>query len=300
MRFRGFDLNLLAALQALADEGSVSAAARRMHMSQPAMSAALARLRTALGDEILIPSGRRMILTPRARSLLPRVDRILGETEELLHASARFDPLSDERTLRISASDYVTEVLLTPLIVRLARQAPRIRVELFPPPRIPAIALDKGDLDLLFTPEGYVSREHPARLIFSDDHVVVGWSENPALAGPLTLETYMNCGHVTVAFGSNRELSFAEQFLAAEGHERRIEVYASSFMSVPAMLVGTERLSLMHKRLAAVACKRLPLIMVPPPVPIPRLREMAQFHRVRQNDPALQWFLDQAEEVMAS
>src|SRR5690606_27556295 len=103
---RSFDLNLLRALDALLSESHVSAAARKLNLSQPATSAALSRLRAALGDPLLVREGRSMILTHLARDLQPRVRRLLEEIEETLKPARRFDPANSERRFRIAANDY--------------------------------------------------------------------------------------------------------------------------------------------------------------------------------------------------
>jgi len=137
MRMKGFDLNLLVALDALLSEQNVSRAAERLNLSQPAASAALARLRTYFQDDILSVSGRRMLPTAHADSLAPLLADAMQAVERLLSTSAEFDPATSQRTFRIVASDYITTVLLTPLLPKLERLAPRVRLEL----HLPRIAL---------------------------------------------------------------------------------------------------------------------------------------------------------------
>ncbi len=293
MRFMGLDLNLLAAFQILVEERSVSAAARRMHLSQSAMSAALGRLRESFDDELLVQTGNRMMLTPHAERLSSKVAEVLGLAEELIHLSTHFAPETAVRRFRISASDYITAVLLAPLTASLSRSAPGLMLEILPPNELPALSLERGDYDLLFTPEQYISRDHPARLIFPERHLVVGWDQNPVLAKPLTLEGFLSCGHVVVEFGPRRHPAFAESAVAHLELARRIEVIAPSFTAIPPMLVGTQRLALVHERLAHHFAKQLPLALREPPFEIPAMREMVQYHAVREKDPGLQWLLGQ-------
>ena len=122
MRRKGLDLNLLIALDVLLDEGNVSRAAERLHLSQPAASAALGRLRNYLGDELLVLHGKRMIPTSYAESLRPEVKRILEQVDGVISMSAECNPLRSERVFRLMASDYITTVLLIPLAAKLEVQ----------------------------------------------------------------------------------------------------------------------------------------------------------------------------------
>ena len=123
VNIRTFDLNLLRALHALLENCNVSAAARQLNLSQPATSAALSRLRRALGDVLLVRNGNRMSLSPRAERLLPRVRLLMSEIELALRDD-RFDPTTSERAFRIAATDDAIEIIVTPLIERLGIAAP--------------------------------------------------------------------------------------------------------------------------------------------------------------------------------
>src|SRR4051812_31516925 len=120
MRFKGLDLNLLLALQVLLEERSVTRAARRLNVSQPAMSAALARLRDYFDDELLVAHGKRMHPTAHAERLAGPVAQLLGDIDGLLTANARFDPRETRRRFVIVASDYITTAVIGPLTQRLA------------------------------------------------------------------------------------------------------------------------------------------------------------------------------------
>src|SRR5690606_1858747 len=133
MRFNGLDLNLLLALQVLLEERSVTRAARRLNISQPAMSAALSRLRDYFQDDILVAQGKAMHPTPQAASLAVPVRRLLADLDALLTSTAVFDPATTQRSFRLVASDYITASVIGPLAERLADVAPRIRLELMLP-----------------------------------------------------------------------------------------------------------------------------------------------------------------------
>ena len=129
MRLDNFDLNLLIAFDILVEERSVTRAARRLNLTQSATSAALKRLREAMQDEILVQHGKKMIPTPHALRLAPQVTAAIAQLRSLISASAAFDPLTSSRQFRMEASDYITTVLLVPLLSVLAREAPGACIE---------------------------------------------------------------------------------------------------------------------------------------------------------------------------
>ncbi len=289
MRLKGLDLNLLVALDALLETRSVSAAARRLNLSQPAMSAALARLRDYFDDGILVSSGRRMHPTAYAEALAPQLKACLRELDAMLSSSAVFDPAKTQRTFSIVATDYITAAVLAPLAERLAQRAPGLRIDILAPHDDSAEQLNQGKVDLLITPDVYVHPDHPAELLFEERQVVAGWAENPLFRRPLTVEDVFAAGHVAVSFGQQRTASFADQRLALMGKARKIEVTAASFMAVPWLLRGTRRLALMHERLAKAMAEVFPIAYAPLPFDFPIMREMVQHHRTRGQDDGLTW-----------
>src|SRR5688572_30072281 len=116
MRLDNFDLNLLVAFDALLEERNVTWAARRLNVTQSAMSASLKRLRDSLGDPILVQHGKAMVPTPHALALAPEVARAIATLRSLISAGTAFDPTKSDRCFKIAASDYVTTVLLVPLL----------------------------------------------------------------------------------------------------------------------------------------------------------------------------------------
>ncbi|MEO9132184.1 MAG: LysR family transcriptional regulator [Sphingomonas sp.] len=293
MRFKGLDLNLLTALDVLIEERSVSRAAERLHLSQPAMSAALRRLREYFNDPILAAHGKKMIPTPHALRLRPMVRDLLTGVEEMVAVSTRFDPATSHRRFRIGASDYLSTVLFTTLVPQLQRVAPHITLELVQPSDTMLPALEQGELDLIITPEEHVASDHPCELLFEERHVVAGWCDNPVFAAPMTEAVFLAAGHVAVEIGRLRPTSFAETLLRAQGRTRLIEVLVNSFSVAPEMLINTNRLAVMHERLARTYVARIPLTYVDMPFDFPIMREMMQYHRTRADDAGLRWLIGQ-------
>lgn len=289
MRFKGLDLNLLIALDALLTERNVSVAARKVFLSQSAMSGALSRLREHFGDELLVPVGRKMVLTSAAELLAEPLRQLVLQIEATVGASLKFEPLKSTRTFVVHASDYITEVVLNHVVPIIAQEAPGVVLEIVPPMSDPAASLESGEVDLLITPESYASEHHPTELLYEEQHVVVGWSGNPALSVPLTVDAFFALGHVVTRFAAARAVAFSESEIARMNRPRRIELVAPSFTSVPKLLIATQRIGVMHRRLAQNYAHTLPLIVQPLPFEMKPLREVIQYHQVRAADAGVHW-----------
>jgi DNA-binding transcriptional LysR family regulator len=299
MRFKGLDLNLLVAFDALLRERSVSRAAEKLHITQPAMSAALGRLREFFGDELFIPHGRRLHLTTLAQSLAPHIAELLGTAETMIETSTTFDPLTSQRSFRIVASDYITAVALVPLVARLEEISPNVRLDIFGTTDAAQRQLDEGLVDLLLTPREFAAEGHPAELLFTERHVVVGWAGNPLFDQGIDEEAFFASDHIAVAFGTSRISSFADRHVDAMDRPRRIAVTSTSFTTVPWLLIGTMRLALLHERLVRSMRRYFPIRYAPVPFEFPLMEELIQYHSARVRDDGLAWIRKQLHEVVA-
>jgi DNA-binding transcriptional LysR family regulator len=286
-----FDLNLLVALDALLTERNVTRAGNRLNLSQSAMSGALARLRHHFRDELLVPVGRHMMLTPVAEGLVEPVRDILLRVRGTLGSKPNFDPSTAERHLSIAVTDYVTEILMAEVLRRARREAPGITFELRPVGRRATEDLESGELDFLISPEGYVSSAQPTEVLFEDTYTCVVWAGNTAVGSSLTLDQYLSLGHVVVnVAGAEPPSNYDEQFLRRSNVKRRVEVSVPTFGLAPQLVVGTDRATTITTRLAAKYADTLPLKLLPVPVPIPPMVEVLQWHKVHEYDPAHHWF----------
>lgn len=290
MDFGGLDLNLLVALDALFAERNVSRAGERLHLSQSATSGALARLREAFHDALLVQVGRKMTLTPLAEGLVEPVRDFLIQAEAIVNNSPAFEPTTSTRKFRLVMSDYAQTVVMTEALPRLQELAPGVTIEMIPIMGGEEDALDRGEIDLALGPAKYLVRGHPSERLFEDEFVCLGWSGNRELDSVLSLDTYLRLGHVVVRFGKHRELpTFDEWFIQHLGHDRRIEVVTTAFNLVPQLLVGTSRIATVHRRLAMFYQRFLPLRTVAPPLKIPKFEQFMQWHRSRDRDPGSIW-----------
>lgn len=286
-----FDLNLLVALDALLTERNVTRAGTRLNLSQSAMSGALARLRHHFRDELLVPVGRRMMLTPVAEGLVEPVRDILLQVRSTLGSRPRFEPSTATRHLSVAVSDYVAEILMADVLRRARSEAPNITFELRPVGRQATEDLEAGELDFLISPDGYVSAAQPTEVLFEDTFTCVVWTGNTSVGPSLTLDEYLALGHVVVNVGgSDPRANYDEQVLRRSRLRRRAEVSVPAFSLAPQMVVGTDRAATITTRLAVRYARILPLKLLPLPVAIPPMVEVLQWHKVREYDPAHHWF----------
>jgi DNA-binding transcriptional LysR family regulator len=286
-----FDLNLLVALDALVTERNVTRAGNRLNLSQSAMSGALARLRHHFRDELLVPVGRQMVLTPLAEGLVAPVRDILLQVRGTLGSKPRFEPATATRHLSLAVSDYVTEILMADVLRTARCEAPHITFELRPVGRRAGEDLESGELDFLIAPDGYVLSSQPTEVLFEDTYTCVVWAGSKTIGKTLTLEQYLDLGHVVVnVAGSEPPSNYDEQFLRRSNFKRRVEVSVPTFSLAPQLVVGTDRIATITTRLAARCAEILPLRLLPLPIAMPPMVEMLQWHKVHEYDPAHDWF----------
>lgn len=290
MRLDRFDLNLLVVLDALLEERNVTRASERLHIGQSATSGALARLREYFGDELLVPVGRTLMLTPLAQSLEEPVRDTLLKARATIARKPNFDPATAERRFSLSASDYVTTVMLGEAIRRIALMAPQVRLDVRSPVNQVMEVFDRGGIDLLVMPEQYTTQiKHPQERWFTDEQVCMVWSGNTAVGEALTFDTYMAMGHIAVHLGDERSASFEEWFLPRYGKQRRLEGSVDNFSTLPLLVIGTQRIVTLHRRMAEHFAQHLPLRVLKAPFDMPPLVEMLCWPRHLEHDPAHQW-----------
>lgn len=290
MHFKGLDLNLLVALDALLMEKSISRAAERLNLSQSGMSGALSRLRQYFQDDLLVQSGRKMMPTSLANSLAVSIREVLANVERTVISQHRFDPSSAKRTLRIMTSDYVSTVLLPNLSRRMQNEAPSIALEIFPLMEDPVAALELGRVDILISPKQYLSLGHPVDHLFEDYHVCIADAANETVRGDMTIERFLSLEMVTLRFGQARQTATDGPLLEQYGRTGPIAVVAPNFSAIPYFLIGTKRISLVLSRLASHFASLFPLQVLPCPIEVPSLTEGLQWHARSANDPVLKWF----------
>ncbi|HMI93987.1 MAG TPA: LysR family transcriptional regulator [Polyangiales bacterium] len=280
------DLNLLVALDALLHEESVTLAGRRIGLSQPAMSHALARLRELLNDELLTREGRLMRKTELAQELAPAVRRLVAEIEGVLLGRRRFDPKASRRSFRIAASDYSAAVLLPDLIAGLRRDAPGVQVDIFERSQLPAGELARGELDAVLTTSGRVEAPLVSEELFRESFVCVVRRKHPA-RGRLTLRRYIALDHLLVA-NPGYGPGVVDCALEARGLHRRVALRVPHFLVAPAIVARTDLVLTVPRRVLEVV-DTSELRISKPPLPLEPFAVHLVWHRRAERDPGATW-----------
>lgn len=297
MRYQHLDLNLLVALDVLLDEHNITRAAGRLHMTQSATSGVLNRLRNYFEDDLLTQVGRKMMPTPLARELKEPVREVLLKIQTSIARRPVDEPATSKRHFRIMASDYVINVVLKDALQIVHQQAPNMTFEFLSPDRQSTGMLNRGELDMIVAPEPFMVEGHPADLLFEEQFVCMAWEQNARIGDTLTLDDWQRLGHVAVVFGRERQPGLEERLVAESGLCRRLEVVAYSYHSLPQLLIGTDRIATLHRRLAEQYRAMLPLKIYPMPVALPAMREFIGWHRSLDNDAIFSWL---KEKIVAS
>lgn len=294
MHFKGFDLNLLVVLDALLEEESVSRAAVRLNVSQPAVSAALAKLRWHTGDELLEKIGRTVRLTPRAQEMIKPVKDVLREVELVLKGPSDFDPLTLDRDFSISMTSFSSQVVLPSLIERLQHEAPHVKCS------VEDIAFDAitriktGELDFcvtvlqtrLLNPRenlDQLSHEH----LFTDRWVMVGCASNPRLAEPISFEEFCAIPYVEVRPGGLPSL--VERTLDEIPNRPRAAVSVPSFSLAIRNVLDTDYVTVVPS-LTVDAQSRALLQVQEPPFHVPEIDQFLVWHSRADHEPGHRFF----------
>jgi DNA-binding transcriptional LysR family regulator len=287
MNLTALDLNLLVALDALLREANVSRAAMRIGLSQPAASHALARLRDVLGDPLLVRVGARMELTPRAQALRGPLAQALDQVRGLFIPDD-FDAASSERQFRLMMPDLAVELLVPPLMEKIARLAPNIRLDIVPW-RGPAIfsAEFARTIDLVIS-IGDAFKGFHRQLLYTDRDALAVRRGHPVGAKLARREAFLGARHVAVIIrGQNEDL--IDGWLRSKGTERRIALVVPGYIEALHIVARTDLVAFVPGRLISALAKPLSLIAVTPPLD-PGTDEQYMFYPTRaQFDPGSIW-----------
>jgi DNA-binding transcriptional LysR family regulator len=287
MNLKSLDLNLLVALDALLLEANVSRAAMRIGLSQPAASHALQRLRDLIGDPLLVRTGSRMELTPRAQALRGPLAQVLDQVRGLF-VPDEFDAASSERQFRLMMPDLAVELLMPPLMEKITRAAPHVRIDVVPW-RGPAIFTTEfaRTIDLVISIGNAFSGFHRQRLYIDSDALAVRRG-HPAGAKLRKRDAFLNARHVAVIIrGQNEDL--IDGWLRSKGIERRIALVVPGYIEALHVAARTDLVAFVPRRLIRALSKQLSLVPVAPPFD-PGIDEQFMFYPTRaQMDPGSIW-----------
>ncbi|WP_310416830.1 LysR family transcriptional regulator [Chamaesiphon sp. OTE_8_metabat_110] len=298
MDLRNFDLNLLVVLHTLIAERSVSNTAKKLHLSQPATSAALKRLRVALDDRILVRDGLQMVLTPRAEELFAPLTAILGEIDRTLTASEIFNPAKVERTMRIATNDYGAFILIPPLMNRLQSIAPNIDVEVWEIGRDAIAALKEGKIDLAICDGWTLKQCQCTEVLFSETFTCLARAEHPRIQGELTIDRYLAEEHILVS-PRGRVRGHVDAVLARQGWERRVRLTLPHVLAVPAAVSATDCIVTIASRIAHQLAASYDLQILSPPIDVGDFQVAMAWRSALTNDLAIQWLQGELRSICA-
>lgn len=291
------DLNLLVTLEALLAEQNVTRAALRLHLSQPAVSAQLSRLRDLFDDPLLLPARRGMLPTARALELRAPLRDALDQVRGLLDPHRRFDPAHDRLTVAIAATDYVQAAVVQPVAIALRKRAPgvRIAVHQLDPERLQE-QMDSGQVDLAVMSPEHAPDTLRSRPLFDERYVLVGHRRHPRLRRGMTVEEFAALDHVVVSLRGGGFSTPVDEQLAALGHRRRVGLSVASFLAVPGIVASSDFVALVPERL--VRHQRDGLKVVECPVPVRGFQVGMLWHERSHAHSGHRWVRDAIAELL--
>jgi DNA-binding transcriptional LysR family regulator len=283
------DLNLLVALRALLTERNVTRAARRVGLSQSAMSHALARLRETFSDPLFLRSREGLIPTERALRLEPALNDALRRLDEEVLADRPFDPRTSDRHFRIACHDLEQLALLPRLVPQVTREAPRVKLEFnVPDERLPWRALQDGRLDFALAVRVEDRPGLYAEELFDEDFVVVVRKSDPRFRKGVDLAAFVAAHHLLVTpFGGLTGI--VDDALRERGLARSVRLGCTQFSLAPWILLESDMILTLPRTAATLFARALPLALHEPPLPLPRFSVHAIWAERSQSDPAHRW-----------
>ena len=289
MNTRRLDLNLLVALDALLMERNVTHAARRLHLSQPALSARLRRLRSIFRDPLLVPAQKGMIPTQRALELREPLREALEELHAVVAERTPFDPSQADLVINIAGSDYAQCALLRPLMAALKREAPHMRCawrQLNPPALFEQ--MERTEIDLAIMTLNTAPAQLRSRALFSERYVFIAQRNHPRIRRSVDLDTFVELEHVIVSPRGGGFSGPTDAVLKARHRSRRVALSVATFLIVPEIVAQSDLVAVVPERLVGSHGDRL--LVREPPVPVAGFTMGMVWHERTTAHPAHRWF----------
>jgi len=250
MDTKRLDLNLLVTLETLLAERNVTKAAKRLHLSQPAVSAQLNRLRDIFDDPLLLPARRGVIPTAKALELLGPLRQALDQVRNTLQSHRDFSSARTSLTVTIACTDFIQATVVMPLTLALRQRAPGMRVAVrnWDPAKMEH-QLARGEIDLAITTPDARASELRVQHLFDETYVLIGRRGHAQLKRGLTIEEFVRLEHIVVSPSGGRFETPIDDALAALGHRRKVVMSAASFLFVPEIVSSSDLVALVPRRL---------------------------------------------------
>lgn len=297
MQMSRVDLNLFTVFDAIYREGGITPASKRLHLSQPAVSHALARLRELLDDPLFERRGNEMIPTPKARGLAATIGTSLGSLEQMLNRAGSFDPATSQRGFTIAVREAYEASFLPELVAGISRDAPHVDIAAV---RIERRELEEdlqsGELDAAVDVALPLSPEVRRERLNSEPLVVLARRGHSVVNGALDLATYLSLEHVLVT-GRRRGGGYEDAALARQGQSRRIRLRCQQHAAANEVVSRSDLLVTMTRGHAELINRNACNQMLPLPLEIAPLELFLYWHANVDEDPASRWFRQRVSEV---
>jgi LysR family transcriptional activator of mexEF-oprN operon len=291
-----FDLNLLRVFNAVMTEGNVTRAAARLQLSQPATSAALARLRRAFSDPLFVRGPDGVTPTARARSLAGPVEEWLTKVDRMLAPDAVFTPAHATGRVTLGMSDHAEFVIGAPLLVALGAAAPALAVAIRHCDRGDvARLLDADDIQIALGVLPAARGRLLGRPLFDDGFVTLMRAGHPAVTG-LDLEMFLAYPHVLVSAVGSWE-GAVDRKLAESGRQRRLRAVVSHLLAVPPILRASDMLWTVSAQVGRPLAAAFDLVVAPPPLDLGYHRVTMLWHRRHDRTPLQAWLRERVAEI---
>lgn len=294
MSFNHLDLNLLRVFDAIFQTRSVTIAASNLHLTQPAVSKQLNRLREVLADPLFVRTNEGMAPTPRAEAIAGPIRQALSEVRNTIERQLGFDAATSDRTFRIFMSDVGQLVLLPQLLELSAREAPAVNIHTVqvPSSRMRSVALESGDVDLAV---GYFEEFEGSmhcQVLFEEHFVGMVRANHPTIGGTVSFEQFLQTPQLVYhpsGGGHGSQESVVDKAFFAAGVQRRVAVRVAHAMGISSMVSNTNLLVIVPSRLAQACAALVGVTLLELPIEIPGFRIAQYWHDRFHTDPGNRW-----------
>ncbi len=285
MDLKKVDLNLFVVLDSIYTESSLSGAAKRLYVTQPAVSAALSRLRDVFNDPLFVRSGRRMVPTPTTESIIGQVREALALIRTSVDQSYHFEPAKEKKVVRLSMNDHFEYLVIPKLYQTLEKEAPNMKLQTVQLNRRDAIkSLSSGQLDFVLDAPLLTDEQLCHHALYDDHYVCLVRSDHPAANKTLDLESYINLSHVLISSRTSGS-GYVDYALEKLNLARSIVVRTQHYLMVPQLVTTTNLAATVPSTFASIpgtTALKLPVELQP-------LGSHLYWHRSRDADPVIQW-----------
>ncbi|MDO8284044.1 MAG: LysR family transcriptional regulator [Rhodoferax sp.] len=300
--FDKIDLHLIRVLHTVLTERSVSKAAIRLGMHQPAVSSALKRLRDFAGDPLLVRSGSGMVPTDAALRMLEPAGHILRSAEMLFSDARGFEPASARNTFRVAASDYLDPLFLPQLVAQIKSQAPLTQIEIHPLSGATdyRAQLAQGEVDVVIGNWPAPPQELHLGRLFGDEVVCMVSKKHPAVRRGWDQASWLQAEHIAPMATHPGARGVIDDHLASQGLQRHIAARCPYFGQIPSMVASTLLVLTTGRQYCARFVDTLPVVVLACPVEFPRMMYYQLWHERTHTSAAGRWLRERVKSVAAA